>query len=157
MTILLNGADAPVAKEPFCSEPTIKDTKRLYAMLEEAAGPSIALDAHIACWANGFTMHNNSQPESGFFQFWDKHAALHDCASWPAFTSDSSRTLALVREKAPDLMLIVCRHANGQWALAWSNDMAPRFDDTVFDEEFLALAIFAALLEALIDRDRRVQ
>jgi hypothetical protein len=35
--------------------------------------------------------------------------------------------------------------------------MAPRFDDTVFDEEFLALAIFAALLEALIDRDRRVQ
>lgn len=154
----LNGYDAAAhSAPPQTRKPTIAETRKLLLRVASAEEPSLTLDAHIACWSQGFTMQASSNPETGLFKFFDAKAVSHDCGAWPLFTSDLSRVLGLVNEFAPDLALGMLRYGSGKWSVAWSNDGAPNFADAEFDERFLPMAVLACLLEALVEREARKQ
>lgn len=73
------------------------------------------------------------------------------------YTTDVSRALTLAAEQTPGLSLMLLKHPNGMWSLAASDDGVPQFDDTLFDEQYLALSIVATVFETLVDRAARQQ
>lgn len=147
-----------IKPEPSCAPPTPIQTRALYNRLAHIVEPSPAVDADIYCWLNGWTLlpSRSNVDERLFFR--DAKGMVHELdAGWPMFTYSVSDALNLAETATPGLALMLLKHPNGNWSVAWSDDGPPKLDNTHFSPTFLPLAIVASVLEALGQREARKQ
>lgn len=81
------------------------DLHSLLTRAEAATEPDRELDAYIMCALNGYTMHEDSNPNDGIFAFWDGapwESTCHNCTIWPEVSASLDAALALVGEKLPE-------------------------------------------------------
>lgn len=73
------------------------------------------------------------------------------------YTTDASIALSLATHHVPGLAFAFLKHPNGMWSLAASDDGVPKYDGSMFEEQYLALSIVATVFETLVDRAARQQ
>lgn len=124
----------------------------LLTRVEAATGPDRELDAHIMCALNGYTMHEDSNPNDGIFAFWDGapwKSTCHNCTIWPSPTASLDAALALVGEKLPGWDWSI--HCDNGRAIAGIQPPSEDGCDLADCEAATpALAICTAILRALI-------
>lgn len=75
----------------------------------------------------------------------------------PPYTTDKGLALDLATQLVPGLAFAFLKHPNGMWSLAASDDGVPKYDGSMFEEQYLALSIVATVFETLVDRAARQQ
>lgn len=73
------------------------------------------------------------------------------------YTTDVTIALKLAAGHVPGLAFAFLKHPNGMWSLAASDDGVPKYDGSMFEEQYLALSIVATVFETLVDRAARQQ
>lgn len=64
---------------------------------EQATGADHVLDAEIHCALHGYEMHEDSDPSTGIFAFWE-NGICHNCSSWSAITVSLDAAMGLIPE-----------------------------------------------------------
>lgn len=75
------------------------DLAALIQRVEAAEGPSRELDAEIACFLRGYTIHADTDPKAGWFAYWlgePEGSECVNCREWPAYTASLDAAASLV-------------------------------------------------------------
>lgn len=134
----------------------------LLERVKAATGPDRELDALILLHLNGWTLHEETNPKSGSFAFWEGepwNSVCHNCSGWEALTASIDAALALVERCLPGWVVSdLCqnsRHAGDPWgcelSVYYGSDPSKnRSAFSGYDFPSAPLAILGALLTALI-------